>query len=321
MESLIVYAIPAFLLMLALEALWARRAVREGTQVVGEGGRATGGRVVGYGGRDTAASLTMGIGYLFLSLAAKFGVLAVMTWLYEHRLFDLPQSWWVWVLLVFAEDFCYYWFHRTHHSVRFLWAAHVNHHSSTRYNLSTALRQSWTTPLTSPVFWLPLPLLGFNPVLVLTQQALSLLYQFWLHTEAIGSLGPFEHVFNTPSHHRVHHGSNPEYLDKNHGGIFIIWDKLFGTFEPERSAVRYGLTKNVESHNPVRIAFHEWVDIAHDVRGARNLGAGLRFVFGSPGALPKAQPPVAAEALPVGFEALSALPEAPSVEASASRIA
>ncbi|HEU4412206.1 MAG TPA: sterol desaturase family protein [Polyangiaceae bacterium] len=287
MAGIIVYAIPAFLLMLALEALWARRAVREGARVVGEGGRETGARVVGYGGRDTAASLAMGVGYLFLSLGAKVGSLAAMTWLYQHRLFDLPGAWWVWALLVFAEDFCYYWFHRSHHEVRLLWAAHVNHHSSTHYNLSTALRQSWTTPLTSPIFWWPLPLLGFHPAWVITQQAISLLYQFWLHTEAVGSLGPFERVFNTPSHHRVHHGSNPEYLDKNHAGIFILWDKLFGTFAPERAAVTYGLTKNIGSYNPVRIAFHEWADLARDVRRAPSAAEALRHVFGPPGARPE----------------------------------
>jgi sterol desaturase/sphingolipid hydroxylase (fatty acid hydroxylase superfamily) len=277
------YAIPGFVALLGLEALWARRAAREGAIVRGEGGRETGARVVGYGGRDTAASLAMGVGHLFVALGAKVAVFALMTWLYRYRVFDLPRAWWAWVLLLFAEDFCYYWFHRTHHGIRVLWAAHVNHHSSTHYNLSTALRQSWTTPLTGPLFWLPLPLLGFDPAWVFVQQAVSLLYQFWLHTEAVGHLGPLERVLNTPSHHRVHHGSNLEYLDRNHGGIFIIWDKLFGTFEPERAAVTYGLTKNVGSFHPVRIAFHEWADIARDVAQARSFGEAWRYVFGPPG--------------------------------------
>ncbi len=301
MASLIHYAIPGFILCLVLEALWARRALRAGAIVRGEGGRETGARVVGYAGRDTAASLAMGIGNVLFSLVTKLGVFAILGWLYERRLFDLPNAWWVWGLLFFAEDFCYYWFHRTHHGVRLLWAAHVNHHSSTHYNLSTALRQSWTTPLTAPLFWLPLPLLGFHPVWVVTQQALSLLYQFWLHTEAVGSLGPLERVLNTPSHHRVHHGSNAEYLDKNHGGILIIWDKLFGTFVPERAAVTYGLTKNVESFHPVRVAFHEWRDLARDVRRARGPLEALRYAFGPPGWRPAARPveaSLAREALP-----------------------
>ncbi|HEU4537867.1 MAG TPA: sterol desaturase family protein [Polyangiaceae bacterium] len=303
--NVIYYAIPGFLLCLALEALWARRAARAGAPVRGEGGRATGARVVGYEGRDTAASLAMGVGYLFISLGTKAFTFALMLWLWQHRIFDLPRAWWAWALLLVAEDFCYYWFHRTHHQVRLLWAAHVNHHSSTHYNLSTALRQSWTTPFTSPVFWLPLPLLGFHPTWVVAQQAVSLLYQFWLHTESVGSLGPLERVLNTPSHHRAHHGSNAEYIDRNHGGIFIVWDRLFGTFEPERAAVTYGLTKNVESFHPARIAFHEWRDLARDVAGARDLGEALRYAFGRPGwAPPRHAPPaeaggaLAREALP-----------------------
>jgi sterol desaturase/sphingolipid hydroxylase (fatty acid hydroxylase superfamily) len=187
------------------------------------------------------------------------------------------------VLLFFAEDLCYYAFHRVSHESRFFWAAHVNHHSSTHYNLSTALRQSWTTPLTTLPFWLPLPLLGFAPWMIITEQAISLLYQYWLHTEAIGTMGPFEKLFNTPSHHRVHHGRNAEYLDRNHAGILIIWDKLFGTFVPERAPVEYGLTKNLESFNPLVIAFHEWRQIAVDVAGARSLGDAWRYVFGPPG--------------------------------------
>jgi sterol desaturase/sphingolipid hydroxylase (fatty acid hydroxylase superfamily) len=304
----IYYAIPGFLLCLLLEALWARRALGRGAIVRGEGGRETGARVVGYGGRDTAASLAMGLGYLFLSLGTKAGSFALMLWLWQHRIFHVPPVWWAWVLLLFAEDFCYYWFHRTHHQVRLLWAAHVNHHSSTHYNLSTALRQSWTTPFTSPIFWLPLPLLGFHPAWVVTQQALSLLYQFWLHTESVGSLGPLERVLNTPSHHRAHHGSNAEYIDRNHGGIFIFWDKLFGTFEPERAAVRYGLTKNVESFHPVRVAFHEWRDLARDVRGARDLGEALRYAFRRPGWAPT--PALAAAEGAHAHEALTPTPSA-----------
>ena len=280
MSMLIYYAFPIFLLTVALEALWAQRAVKEGRML---GSRA----IRGYRGADAAASLTMGVGNVLISAVVKIGVIAVWMFLYEHRLFDLPVgAWWVWALLFVSEDFCYYWFHRVSHDVRLFWAAHVNHHSSTYYNLSTALRQSWTTPMTGIVFWLPLPLLGFHPVMILTQQALSLLYQYWLHTESIGKLGWFEEVFNTPSHHRVHHGRNARYLDRNHGGILIVWDRLFGTFERETETPDYGLTTNLETHNPVRIAFHEWVAIARDVAQARSLRHALGYVLGPPGWAP-----------------------------------
>ncbi len=141
------------------------------------------------------------------------------------------DRWWTYVVLFLADDFAYYWFHRIHHEVRVFWASHVVHHSSQHYNLSTALRQTWT-PMTALPFWAGLALLGFQPWMILTQQAISLIYQFWIHTERIGRLpAPIEYVFNTPSHHRVHHGSNEIYLDRNYGGILIIWDRLFGTFQ------------------------------------------------------------------------------------------
>ena len=172
------------------------------------------------------------------------------------------------MLLFFADDFSYYWFHRCSHESRFFWASHVVHHSSTHYNLSTALRQTWV-PMTYLPFWLWLPALGFAPWMVLLAQAWSLIYQFWIHTERIKRLPrPLEAVLNTPSHHRVHHGSNEVYLDRNYAGILIIWDKLFGTYEPEGERVRYGLTKNIGTFNPVRAAFHEYVAMWHDMRRA-----------------------------------------------------
>jgi sterol desaturase/sphingolipid hydroxylase (fatty acid hydroxylase superfamily) len=272
MSWLIYGSIPAFIVLMVLEGLWAWRAA--------EGGR----RLRGYEARDTAASLTMGVGNVLISAVTKVGMLAVWTYLWNFRIFTIPEGvWWSWALLFVAEDFCYYWFHRAHHEVRLFWAAHVNHHSSTYYNLSTALRQSWTTPITGPVFWVPLVLLGFPPWMILTQQAISLLYQFWLHTEAIGRLGPLEWVLNTPSHHRVHHGRNVEYLDQNHGGILIVWDRLFGSFTPERGAVDYGLTTNISTHHPVKIAFHEWEAMVRDVKGARSLREAVGFVLGPPG--------------------------------------
>jgi len=245
--GLIYYAIPFFLATIGIERWLVVRRAREGRTET---------KLAGFTPEDSAASLSMGLGFLAVEVVLKLLPFAGLAWLYQFRLFDIPVVWWSWILLLFAEDFCYYWFHRLHHEVRTLWAAHVNHHSSTHYNLTTALRQSWTTPFTGFLFWAPLPLLGFPIEMILIQKSISLLYQYWLHTELIGKLGWFEVIFNTPSHHRVHHGRNPIYLDRNHAGIFIIWDKIFGTFEPETEPVDYGLTKNIHTYNPVRIAFH-----------------------------------------------------------------
>lgn len=225
----------------------------------------------GYEGKDTVASLSGGVGNLVVSVLLQGAMLALWELLYAHRLLSIGAGALAWLTLIFAEDFVYYWYHRLSHELRFLWAMHVAHHSSERYTLATALRQSWTAPFVILVFWAPLPLVGFRPEMVLLMHSFSLLYQYWIHTETIGSLGPLEWLFNTPSHHRVHHGSNPRYIDKNHAGIFIIWDRLFGTFEPEGEPVRYGLTKPVGTFNPVRIQTHELVDIARDVLHAGNL--------------------------------------------------
>jgi sterol desaturase/sphingolipid hydroxylase (fatty acid hydroxylase superfamily) len=268
MSTLILYAIPAFIVLMIIEGFWARARGRE---------------VRGYETRDTATSLAMGLGNVFIAAFTKLGAIAIYAWLYQHRLVSVGHGLAAWLFLLVAEDLCYYAFHRSHHEVRLLWAAHENHHSSTHYNLSTALRQSWLTPLTGPLFWAPLALIGFTPWMILTAQAWSLLYQFWIHTESVHTLGPLEWILNTPSHHRVHHGANLEYLDRNHGGIFIVWDRLFGTFEPERAPVVYGLTTNITTHNPVRVAFHELAAIGRDVARAPTLGAKLRYALGPPG--------------------------------------
>ena len=270
------YVIPFFIVSMLVE--WRLLVHRQQDAAAASG-------VVGYTPKDTAASITMGLGMLGVNLVAKLGALALYLFLYQFRVFDIPFTWWGVVLLLVAEDFCYYWFHRSHHEVRMLWAAHVNHHSSTHYNLSTALRQSWTTPLTGPLFWVPLPLLGFSVEMIVLAQTVSLVYQYWIHTELIGSMGWFETVFNSPSHHRVHHGRNALYLDRNHGGILIIWDKLFGTFQAELAdeKVDYGLTTNIETYNPVRIAFHEWRAVFRDAAKAKTLRGKLGAFFMPPG--------------------------------------
>ena len=176
------------------------------------------------------------------------------------------------------------------HEVRLLWAHHVSHHSSERYNLSTALRQPWSPFLTAWIF-APMPLLGYSTATTRRAGQLNLLYQYWIHTEAIDRLPALaERVLNTPSHHRVHHGANRQYLDKNYGGILIVWDKLFGTFEPEVRRIRYGLTKNNNTFNPIKVGYHEFVDIARDVRRSGSVRQGLRAVFGPPGWTPRREP-------------------------------
>lgn len=271
MPHIIVFAVPFFLATVLLETLyssWRRMRL--------------------YERRDTLASLAMGTGNLFLGLAFKGVQLGAYTLVWRHRLFELPaHAWWVWLALLFADDFCYYWVHRFNHRVRLGWAGHVNHHSSRHFNLSTALRQSWTTLFISPWFYLPLALLGFPPLMILAMQSLNLLYQYWIHTETVSRLGPAEWVLNSPSHHRVHHGANPQYIDRNYAGIFILWDRMFGTFEPEREPVRYGLTHNIGTFNPLRIAFHEWHDLARDVLGARRLRDALGYLVMPPGWSPR----------------------------------
>ncbi|MFI5043167.1 MAG: sterol desaturase family protein, partial [Acidimicrobiales bacterium] len=180
-------------------------------------------------------------------------------------------------------DFIYYWNHRLQHESRFMWAIHVVHHSSERYNLSTALRQPVADSLGTFVPYGVLSLLGFRPELIERARGVNLIYQFWIHTETIRRIGPLETFLNSPSHHRVHHGSNRQYLDRNHGSILIVWDKLFGTFEPEGEPVVYGLTKNIETFNPLRIATHEYADIVDDVAGATTWSDRISFVVRSPG--------------------------------------
>ena len=268
MVNLIHLAIPGFILLVVAEAVFDAIMRRDL-----------------YEAKDTAASLTMGVGNVIVNLVAKTMQFGLYTFLYRFAIFPIGYRWWAWVLVFFADEFSYYWFHRTSHECRLFWASHVVHHSSQRYNLGTALRQTWTGSFMGFVFWLWMPLVGFPPMMILTMQAISLLYQFWIHTEVVRTIGPLEAVLNTPSHHRVHHASNPKYIDRNHGGTLIVWDRAFGSFEPEDMVdpPQYGLTKNIHTYNPFRIAFHEWVDMARDVRRAPGWRNKLRYVFGRPG--------------------------------------
>jgi sterol desaturase/sphingolipid hydroxylase (fatty acid hydroxylase superfamily) len=267
------YAVPAFVVLVVLEMLWARKNAPEK-----------------YEPRDTLTSLALGTGSTVAGALTGGLVFALSLWLYEHRFFEVGWVWWAWPLCFVLDDFAYYWAHRTGHRVRWFWASHVNHHSSQHYNLSTALRQTWTGFFAlSFIFRIPLALVGFHPAMILFCGALNLIYQFWIHTEAIGKLPRwFEAVMNTPSHHRVHHATNPRYLDANYAGTFIIWDRLFGTFSPEVSPeeggerIRYGIVKQLGTFNLLYSVFHEWIGIARDVWSAP-WGAKLGYIWRPPG--------------------------------------
>jgi len=225
--------------------------------------------------------------FLTLSLAAP-----LIGFAYRHRLFTIPlDTAAAVVVLVIGQDFCYYWFHRASHRVRWFWATHAIHHSSTELNLAASFRFGWTGRLTGAgAFYAPLIWLGFPPGPVFIAAGLNLLYQFWIHAEWIPKLGWLEYVFNTASHHRVHHACNPQYLDRNYGGILIVWDRLFGTFVSERDDVpcRYGLVKPLLSNNPLVIGFHGWAALLRDAWRARSWRERLMCIIGPPDAHPDA---------------------------------
>lgn len=213
--------------------------------------------------------------------------LVAMDWIYQHRLWSLDLRHWTgWVACFIGQEFCYYWFHRSAHRVRWFWCTHAIHHSPNQLNLSAAYRFGWTGALTGTLLFFYLaPLLGMPPRVILFMLSLNLLYQFWLHATWIPRLGPLEWVLNTPSAHRVHHASNLEYLDGNYGGVLIIFDRLFGTYIPERAELpcRYGLVTPMKTHNLLRIEFDHWRALWRDLRSARSLRALLGHLFMPPG--------------------------------------
>jgi sterol desaturase/sphingolipid hydroxylase (fatty acid hydroxylase superfamily) len=268
--SPVTIATPAFVVLVLAEMLWQRR-------------RNPG----AYCPKDTLTSLGLGLGSTIAGVVFGGLVLVIAMALWERRLFDVPWTLWAFALCFVLDDLAYYWSHRWMHRVRLMWAAHVIHHSSQHYNLSTALRQTWTGTLALTflpkltLFWL-----GFPPAMVAFVGGLNLVYQFWIHTEAVGRMPRwFEAVMNTPSHHRVHHATNPRYLDRNYAGVFIVWDKLFGTFEPERDdePCRYGIVKNLTSFNILWAAFHEWIGMIRDVATAQSWRARIGHVLRPPG--------------------------------------
>ncbi len=263
-----------------------------------------------YEWRDTATSLAMGFGSTLAGAATAFITFGVGVWLYQFRWVTIPTTWWTIAIAFVLYDLAYYCFHRAAHRVRWVWACHIVHHSSQHYNLSTALRQTWTGSLgLAWIFYLPLFFIGFPPKMLLFVGGVNLVYQFWIHTEVVRRL-PFglEWIMNTPSHHRVHHGTNPRCLDRNYAGVFIVWDRMFGTFEAERDdePVRYGIVKNLGTFNPLWVAVHEWVGIARDLGTARSWRDRWRVVAGPPGALSGDT----ADAIRQSWEAERSLPKA-----------
>ena len=267
-DKLIYFAVPVFLISMVIEYLVAEEK---------------------YSTKDTGVSLLMMVFSGIVEFIPK--VLAFIAFFYLHEISPLKdivqRQWWAWILLIFADDFAYYWFHRMNHEVRLFWAGHVPHHSSVYLNLGTALRQGVGERIHKFLFWIWIPLLGFDPLIMFTMMGISLIYQFWIHTELVDKLPrPIEFIFNTPSHHRVHHASNIRYLDCNHAGIFIIWDRIFGTFSEEVKEIehpKYGLTTNIGTYHPVKVATHEYAAILKDVKRATKLSDKLKYIFYAPG--------------------------------------
>jgi len=233
---------------------------------------------------DSMGTIGLIIGNVIVNLLTKTSILGFYLFLYQYKLFDISSlSLWTQVIsTLMVIDFIYYWFHRTSHRVRFFWGIHMNHHSSEEMNFLVSLRQAWFNPLFRVPFFFILPLIGFNPFLTFIVGAASTLWAVIQHTQTIGKLGPLEWVMVTPSAHRVHHGVNEEYLNKNFGNLFIIWDRIFGTYAEEKEAVIFGLTNNVKTFNPLRITVFSWVQFINDFKQSKNLRGKFMSFFGSP---------------------------------------
>lgn len=295
MRDPVLFAIPFFLVLLIVEWTAARKlehaAADSGAPAVGS-----------YHTRDSWASISMGLVSIATMGAWKFlallGYAAIYAYVAPWQL--SASQWYTWVIALVGVDLLFYAYHRTAHRVRLIWATHQAHHSSQYFNFATALRQKWNNS-GEIVMWIPLPLLGIPPWMVFVSFSVNLIYQFWIHTERIGKLWrPVEFVLNTPSHHRVHHGMDQLYLDKNYGGILIVWDRLFGTFQPEVFRPHYGLTKPVDTFNIWKLQTREYAAIGRDVRAARGLRTKFGYLFGPPGWQPTEVPKVgtAARATP-----------------------
>ena len=238
-----------------------------------------------YKAGDTFCTSGLLFGNIIMGFVIKSSIVAFHFVLYEYRFFDLMSSmpiWLLWVLTFILIDLVFYIYHRMSHRVRFLWTVHMSHHSSEEMNFAVSFRQAWFGPISKIPFFMVLPILGLDPLMIAVAVVVSTLWGVVGHTQIIGKLGPLEWVFNTPSHHRVHHGSNPEYIDKNYGNLFIIWDRIFGTFEPENKPVEYGLVNNVNTFNPIKITFMGWEKLFKDIRNSESFKETIGLIFGPP---------------------------------------
>ena len=238
-----------------------------------------------YNLKQTGASLIIGVIALFNGVITRAIMLAAFLIAYKFRIFELSGNWLVWLLCFIGADISYYWYHRAAHEIQWFWTSHVVHHSSEEFNISSTFRTSWTSQYSGQfLFWSWLPFLGFEPFFVLVAYDVCHFYQVWLHTELIKKLPrPIEYLFNTPSHHRVHHASDLKYLDKNHGGVLIIWDRIFGTFQKEEEHPVYGLTKNYPTSNPVKIVFQGWLELGRKLAKTRSLVTAIKYILYPPG--------------------------------------
>ena len=234
---------------------------------------------------DTLCTAGLLTGNIMMVFALKGITLALHFYLFQFKLFNLPElvpTWALWVLTFIVIDLVFYIYHRISHRVNFLWAIHMSHHSSEEMNFAVSFRQAWFGPLSKIPFFMILPLIGFDPTIVAVAGVVSTLWGIVGHTQIIGKLGPLELIFNTPSHHRVHHGSNKQYIDKNYGNLLIIWDRMFGTFEPENEPVKFGLVRNVNTFNPTKITFMGWTDIFKSIKNASSFNEVIYYLFGPP---------------------------------------
>lgn len=237
-----------------------------------------------YDKKDFIASLSIGLVYLFQGLFTKTALFVLALWIYNLVPWHIPVNWFTGILCFFALDFARYWAHRLGHTTNLFWATHVTHHNSEKYNLSTSFRLSWTQQI-KIIFFLPVSFMGFHPIVFFICHQIAVLYQFWIHTEYIRKFPSWiEWFFTTPSHHRVHHGKNEKYLDKNYGSTFIIWDRLMGTFQPEEEQAIYGIIDQPTGYNPIKLVFHVWSDIFRDLKGAQSFGEAWNIVWQPPGA-------------------------------------
>jgi len=238
-----------------------------------------------YKNKDTLCTSGLVVGNILMSLTIKGATLALHFYLYQFRVFDISNSipvWLLWVLTFVLIDFVFYIYHRCSHKIRFLWAIHMSHHSSEEMNFGVSLRQAWLGPVSKIPFFAILPLIGFDPTVIAVAGVISTLWGVVGHTQMVGKLGPLEWILNTPSHHRVHHGSNPEYIDKNYGNLLIIWDRLFGTFEPEKAKVTYGLVNNVNTFNPIKITLMDWQAMLREIKEKEKVSEKIKIFFGAP---------------------------------------